>query len=49
MFSDPVKSLVEVDKKNGMIAILFEKSASGFALAKTDFVKCSLQVVQYCY
>lgn len=49
MFSDPVKSLVEVDKTNGMVAILFEKQASGFALAKTDFVKCSLKVVQYFY
>ena len=49
MFNDPVKSLVEVDKRNGMIAILFERQASGFALAKVDFVKCSLQVVQHFY
>ena len=45
MFADPVKALVEIDKVNGMVAILFEKSASGFAIAKTDFVKCSLSVV----
>lgn len=49
MFSDPVKSLVEVDKSRGMVAILFEKQYSGFALAKTNFVKCSLTVVQYFY
>ena len=49
MFSDPVKSLVEVDNKKGMIAILFEKQASGFALAKTDFAKCTLNVVQHFY
>lgn len=49
MFADPIKSLVEVDKTNGMVAILFEKQASGFALAKTDFLKCSLQVVQHFY
>jgi len=49
MFAEPVKSLVEVDKSNGMIAILFEKAGCGFALAKADFVKCKLDVVQYCY
>ena len=45
MFADPVKSLVEVDKSRGMIAILFDKQYSGFALAKTNFVKCTIQVV----
>lgn len=49
MFTEPVKSLIEVDKSKGMIAILFEKQSSGFALAKTDFVKCSIEVVQYFY
>ena len=49
MFVDPVKSLVEVDRTNGVIAILFEKAASGFALAKVDFVKCTLQVMYHCY
>ena len=49
MFADPVKSLVEVDKTNNVVAILFEKPASGFALARVDFIKCSLQVLQHCY
>lgn len=49
MFADPVKSLVEVDKSNGMVVVLFEKAASGFALAKTDFDKCTLTIVQTCY
>lgn len=49
MFADPVKALVEVDRTNGVIAILFEKAASGFALAKVDFINCTLQVIQHCY
>ena len=49
MFADPVKALIEVDRTNGVIAILFEKAASGFALAKVDFINCTLNVMKHCY
>lgn len=49
MFAEPVRSIVEVDKVNGMIAILFEKAGSGYAIARIDFVKQKLTVLQNCY
>ena len=49
MFAEPVRSIVEVDKANGMIAILFDKAGSGYAIARTDFLKQKLTVLQNCY
>ena len=49
MFADPIKQMVEVDKTRGMIAILFEKAASGFTLAKANFSKRSIQVISNNY
>ena len=49
MHPESVKSFVDIDIKNNIIAILYQKSTAGFAIAKVDFATCSIKILSKNY